>query len=136
MRRDTWVPPYSRAFCRAGPVCPAVSAVQARPGGQRRPPLRSVTRSAVERAGVGIGPYESLTRSAFGIGRAGKSAKRRQWRMKRGGFEEVPRLAAATVAVSRLARRWAREPRPYGGVTRSVMRGGIPQSRLRRASPL
>ena len=23
VRRDTWVPPYSRAFCRAGPVCPA-----------------------------------------------------------------------------------------------------------------
>ena len=46
--------------------------------------------------------------------RAGKSAKRRQWRMKRAGFEEVPRLAAATVAGNRLARRWAREPRPYG----------------------
>ena len=95
-------------------------------GGQRRPPLRSVIRSAVERADVGIGPYESVTRSAFGIGRAGKSAKRRQWRMQRGDFEEVPRLAAATVAGNRLARRWAREPRPYGGVTRSAMRGGIP----------
>ena len=47
--------------------------------------------------------------------RAGKSAKRRQWRMQRGDFEEVPRLAAATVAGNRLARRWAREPRPYGG---------------------
>ena len=45
--------------------------------------------------------------------RAGKSAKRRQWRMKRAGFEEVPRLAGTTVPVSRLARRWAREPRPY-----------------------
>ena len=48
--------------------------------------------------------------------RAGKSAKRRQWRMKRAGFEEVPRLAATTVAGNRLARRWAREPRPYGEV--------------------
>ena len=43
----------------------------------------------------------------------GKSAKRRQWRMKRAGFEEVPRLAGTTVPVSRLARRWAREPLPY-----------------------
>ena len=33
--------------------------------------------------------------------------------MKRAGFEEVPRLAGTTVPVSRLARRWAREPLPY-----------------------
>ena len=58
--------------------------------------------------------------------RAGKSAKRRQWRMQRGDFEEVPRLAAATVAGNRLARRWAREPRPYESVTRGAM-GGRPQ---------
>ena len=45
--------------------------------------------------------------------RAGKSAKRRQWRMKQAGFEEVPRLAGTTVPVSRSAQRWAREPRPY-----------------------
>ena len=45
--------------------------------------------------------------------REGKSAKRRQWRRKRAGFEEVPRLAGTTVPVSRLARRWAREPLPY-----------------------
>ncbi len=38
---------------------------------------------------------------------AGKSAKRRQWRMKQADFEEVPRLAATTVAGNRLARRWA-----------------------------
>ena len=58
--------------------------------------------------------------------RAGKSAKRRQWRMQRGDFEEVPRLAAATVAGNRLARRWAREPRPYGSATRGAI-GGRPQ---------
>ena len=46
--------------------------------------------------------------------RAGKSPKRCRWQKKRGGFEEVPRLAATTVAGNRLARRWAREPRPYG----------------------
>ena len=45
--------------------------------------------------------------------RAGKSPKRRQRRKKRGDFEEVPRLVATTVAGNRLARRWAREPRPY-----------------------
>ena len=40
-------------------------------------------------------------------GASGKSAKRRQRRMKRAGFEEVPRLAATTVGGNRLARRWA-----------------------------
>ena len=45
--------------------------------------------------------------------REGKSPKRRRWRKKRGDFEEVPRLAATTVAGNRLAQRWAREPRPY-----------------------
>ena len=40
-------------------------------------------------------------------GPSGKSAKRCQWQKKRGGFEEVPRLADTTVAGNRLARRWA-----------------------------
>ena len=53
---------------------------------------------------------------ALPLPRAGKSAKRRRWRMQRAGFEEVPRLADTTVAGNRLARRWAREPRPYGSV--------------------
>ena len=61
-----------------------------------------------------------------GQDRAVKSAKRHQWRMQRGDFEEVPRLAAATVAASRLARRWAREPRPYGCATRSAAQRCIP----------
>ena len=54
----------------------------------------------------------SVTRGAEE--RAGKSPKRCRWQKKRGGFEEVPRLATTTVAGNRLARRWAREPRPYG----------------------
>ena len=66
----------------------------------------------------------SVTRGAEE--RAGKSAKRRQWRMQRGDFEEVPRLADTTVAGNRLARRWAREPRPYERVARGAM-GGRPQ---------
>ena len=40
-------------------------------------------------------------------GASGKSAKRRRWRKKRAGFEEVPRLATTTVDGNRLARRWA-----------------------------
>ena len=63
---------------------------------------------------------------ALPLPRAGKSAKRRRWRMQRAGFEEAPRLADATVAGNRLARRWAREPRPYGSATRGAM-GGRPQ---------
>ena len=39
-RRDTWVPPYNNAFCRAVPACPAGDV--GKPG----------------RADVGIGPYE------------------------------------------------------------------------------
>ena len=91
----------------------------------------------------------SVTRGAEE--RAGKSAKRRQWRKKRADFEEVPRLAATTVAGNRLARRWATAG-PYGRLARSLRGGrprgsplrrgckrcgesGISQSRLRRASP-
>ena len=50
-----------------------------------------------------------------GSGASGKSAKRRQWRKKRADFEEVPRLAATTMAGNRLARRWAAAA-PYGGL--------------------
>ena len=57
-------------------------------------------------------------------GASGKSAKRRRWRKKRAGFEEVPRLAATTVDGNRLARRWARELRPYAGVESAMHVGG------------
>ncbi len=41
-------------------------------------------------------PCAAEVRRVIG-GASGKSAKRRQRRMKRAGFEEVPRLAATTV---------------------------------------
>ena len=69
-------------------------------GGQRRPPLRNL-------------------QGVLTDGASGKSAKRRQWRKKRADFEEVPRLAGTTVAVSRLARRWATAA-PYGWVASSA----------------
>ena len=50
---------------------------------------------------------------------AGKSPKRCLRQNTRGDFEEVPRLAATTVAGNRLARRWAIAD-PYGSVTRSA----------------
>ena len=61
-----------------------------------------------------------------GGGASGKSAKRRRWRKKRAGFEEVPRLAATTVDGNRLARRWAIAA-PYGGITNgaAVIGGGV-----------
>ena len=112
-------------WCVGAGLCPA----RGRPQGS---PLRRVARSAVRRADVGIGPYESVTRSAVS-GPPGKSAKRCQWQMKRAGFEEVPRLAATTVAANRLARRWATAG-PYGSITRGAM-GGRPQgSPLRRVT--
>ena len=64
--------------------------------------------------GFRTAPLVTLRRGdPCGRPRAGKSPKRRRWRKKRGDFEEVPRLAATTVAGNRLAQRWAREPRPY-----------------------
>ena len=55
--------------------------------------------------------------AAVNGGASGKSAKRRRWRKKRAGFEEVPRLAATTVDGNRLARRWAIAA-PYGRMAR------------------
>ena len=66
------------------------------------------------KGGVEPRPNGGVTRGAVN-GPSGKSAKRRQWRKKRADFEEVPRLAGTTVAVSRLARRWATAG-PYGGL--------------------
>ena len=77
-------------------------------------------------------PRNDMTRRLSGRGTAGKSPKRRLWRMKRGDFEEVPRLSAATAAESRLARRWADNRRsaapwlpPWGSCRRSRLRGEI-----------
>ena len=54
------------------------------------------------------GPMCPAVEGAAGVGgSSGKSAKRRRWRKKRAGFEEVPRLAATTVDGNRLARRRA-----------------------------
>ena len=88
-------------------------------GGQRRPSLRRVARNAVRRADVGIGSYGGL-KGVQQNGPSGKSAKRRQWRKKRADFEEVPRLAATTVAGNRLARRWATAA-PYGRIIGGVV---------------
>ena len=63
VRRDTWVPPYN-GFCRAGPACPAGSAVRNRRADRGVRPYGSVTRSAAKRAVGDAGPYESVTRGA------------------------------------------------------------------------
>ena len=80
-------------------------------------PLRKCNKRCNGRATARVAPTKALQGvrrgGALPLPRAGKSAKRRRWRMQRAGFEEVPRLADTTVAGNRLARRWAREPRPY-----------------------
>ena len=72
-------------------------------------------------------PRNDMTRRLSGRGTAGKSPKRRLWRMKRGDFEEVPRLAGMTMPANRLARRWAEPPPlgspPWGSCRRSRLRG-------------
>ena len=85
-------------------------------GGAHGPrPLRYCRRTGASAPTV-LRNEEVRRGGALPLPRAGKSAKRRRWRMQRAGFEEVPRLADTTVAASRLARRWAREPRPYGAL--------------------
>ena len=68
--------------------------------GRNRKPLQALS--------VTFGDSSPRGRAKWGpLPSAGKSPKRRQWRMKRGDFEEVPRLAGITMPASRLARRWA-----------------------------
>ena len=99
-RRGEGTPPYG-TVCRGGRLCP--------PGLDNATPCRA-------------GPVcPAVGAGKIRVGPSGKSAKRRQWRMQRGDFEEVPRLAAATVAGNRLARRWATAG-PYGSVTRGTVR--------------
>ena len=74
VRRDTWVPPYSRAFCRAGPVCPAVGAVRNR------------------RADRVVRPYGSATKGAMG-GRPQGSPLRKRY--KGCGAKRNPPVTAA-----------------------------------------
>ncbi len=64
VRRDTWVPPY-RAFCRAGPACPAGSAVRCRRADRDVRPYGCVTRGAMGGRPQGS-PLRSVTRSAMG----------------------------------------------------------------------
>ena len=100
VRRGTWALPY-KGFRNIA-------------GGQGRPPLRCcVTKKSV---GEGLCPSRGRgnRRSAAGGGCSEPVSRK------------CPRFADATVAGNRLARRWAREPRPYGSATRGAM-GGRPQ---------
>ena len=115
-----------RKACRAGPMCPAVEGTAyvgggthgCRPTGDnrrvRRVPAAGCGHPALRVRGKGARcgrdvedavPYAEHEVPACGS--SGKSAKRRRWREKRAGFEEVPRLAATTVDGNRLARRRA-----------------------------
>ena len=100
------------------PPCFRIASASAAAGRSRgpTPAWRGREGFCVYRAGRNISVPVSLLSVGADVSvrpQEGKSAKRRQWRMKRAGFEEVPRLAGTTVPVSRLARRWAREPLPY-----------------------
>ena len=101
--------------------------------------MTSVTGLAMTRffARGTVGFFVVRRGGALPLPRAGKSAKRCRWQRKRAGFEEVPRLAATTVAGNRLARRWAREPRPYGGLQGVQWAGdrkGRPYERVTRGA--
>ena len=91
-------------------------------GRGRTPPLR-ITRSAVKRGDVGIGPYGGVTRSAMG-GRPQGSPLRR---VTRGAVRRVDRgVRPYGDVTSSAVKRGVGDAAPYGGVTRSAM-GGQPQ---------
>ena len=72
--------------------------------------ILSVRRKAAQKFWAPQQDHRPLRRGLHEVrqnGPSGKSAKRCRWQKKRGGFEEVPRLADTTVAGNRLARRWA-----------------------------
>ena len=64
-------------------------------------------------------------------GASGKSAKRCLWQKKRADFEEVPRLAATSVAGNRMTRRWA-VAAPYEALQVVQWGGRLQGSPLRR----
>ena len=113
-----------RALCALAMTGFTWGAVQT--GRRGRRPLRKRNKKCRWAGRCGHRPLRRGLQGVQQNGSSGKSAKRCQWQKKRGGFEEVPRLADTTVAGNRLARRWAREPRPYGSATRGAM-GGRPQ---------
>ena len=88
------------------PLCPALSS-HAPVGGSLldAPLLHTPCQNACHCEGVPR-PWGAI-RAPPVADEAGKSPKRCLRQNKRGDFEEVPRLAAATVAGNRLARRWA-----------------------------
>ena len=102
--------------CATGHMGPALQAFFVGQGPRALPGVRCVVGGRTEASAPTDALLVVRRGGALPLPRAGKSAKRRRWRMQRAGFEEVPRLADTTVAVSRLARRWAREPRPYGAL--------------------
>ena len=59
-RRDTWVPPYSRTFCRAGPVCPAGGTAQDRRADRGVHPYGCIAGSACKRGVGDAAPYGGL----------------------------------------------------------------------------
>ena len=59
-RRDTWGPPYSHTFCRAGPACPAGSAKKTRSGRCRHRPIRKRNKRCNGRATARVAPTKAL----------------------------------------------------------------------------
>ena len=122
VRRGTWAPPYSRAFCRAGPVCPAGSTGKTwfgpmwasaptkfsfhrcrggrlcLPWPDNTTPCRAgpvcpaVGAVQNRRADVGIGPYGCVARGAMG-GRPQGSPLRKRYKGGRG--ERNPPVTAS-----------------------------------------
>ena len=108
-------------------------------GGQGRPPLRKARRCEQARTGgVEPRPYGSVARSATSIGRADVGSELSAAGGRESEVSEWPRSKFSASAV-RQRKNFGHRNRvigPYESVTRSAMRRGIPQSRLRRASPL
>ena len=147
--------PTAVHFCRAGPVCPAGSAVRNRRADRGVRRYGNIIDSAVRRADVGIGPYGSVTRGAAkrAVGEIGEAlpvadeASRFRGSAPIGGHDSDQKSVGTTVGNRRPLRMHYKEcgARPGGRGRTPPLRkrykkvrcgGRIPQSRLRRASPL
>ena len=127
VRRGTWAPPYSRVFCRAVPACPAVGAGKNRSGRCRHRPLRSFHFTVV-------GADDSVCPGPITQHLVGQGPCALPWVQ----YKTVGPMWASAPTDALQEVQWAgdRKGRPYESVTRGAGESGIPQSRLRRASPL
>ena len=130
-RRDTWVPPYSHTFCRAGPACPAGSAVRNRRADRGVRPYGSATRGAMGGRPQGS-PLRNRYKRRGKTGRCGERTERCRWQRKRS--ERVAAVKILSVRRKAAQKFWApqQDHRPLRKVIDGAVCGGTHESRPTR----